>query len=58
VPPAKSAVNLSRMLREELTRDILGAAMVVLNELKLGRDEKLCENALVIELRARGHMVE
>jgi GxxExxY protein len=46
------------MLHEEITRDILGAAMAVLNELKPGLDEKLYENALVIELLARGHTVE
>jgi len=32
--------------------------MAVLNELKPGLDEKLYENALVIELAARGHKVE
>ena len=32
--------------------------MAVLNELKPGLDEKLYENALVIELQARGHTVE
>jgi len=32
--------------------------MVVLNELKPGLDEKLYENALVIELRHRGYTVE
>lgn len=32
--------------------------MAVLNELKPGLDEKLYENALVIELVARGHAVE
>jgi len=46
------------MLHEELTRDIIGAAMEVLNELKPGLDEKLYENALVIELLARGHRVD
>ena len=46
------------MLHEEITKDIIGAAMVVLNELKPGLDEKLYENALVIELCARGHTVE
>ena len=46
------------MKHEELTRDIIGAAMAVLNELKPGLDEKLYENALVIELAARGHTVE
>ena len=46
------------MLHEEITQDIIGAAMAVLNELKPGLDEKLCENALLIELCARGHTVE
>ncbi len=32
--------------------------MAVLNELRPGLDEKLYENALVIELVARGHTVE
>ena len=46
------------MLHEEITKDIIGAAMAVLNELKPGLDEKLYENALVIDLQARGHTVE
>lgn len=46
------------MLHEETTKDIIGAAIAVLNDLKLGLDEKLYENALVIELCARGHTVE
>ena len=46
------------MKHEGITKDIIGAAMVVLNELKPGLDEKLYENALVIELVARGHTVE
>ncbi len=46
------------MLHEEITKDILGAAMAVLNELRPGLDEKLYENALVLELQARGHTVE
>jgi len=44
--------------QEKLTHDIIGAAMAVLNELKPGLDEKLYENALVIELATRGHKVE
>jgi len=32
--------------------------MAVLNELRPGLDEKLYENALVIELRDRGHLVD
>ena len=46
------------MKHEELTKNIIGAAMAVLNELKPGLDEKLYENALVIELAARGHTAE
>lgn len=46
------------MKHEGLTREIIGAAMAVLNELKPGLDEKLYENALVIELEARGHTLE
>ncbi len=51
-------VKLPRMLHAETTQDIIGAAMMVLNELKPGLDEKLYENALLIELRARGHIVD
>jgi len=46
------------MKHELLTRDIIGAAMAVLNELKPGLDEKLYENALVIELVEQGHTIE
>jgi GxxExxY protein len=46
------------MKHEDITKAIIGAAMAVLNELKPGLDEKLYENALVIELVARGHTVE
>jgi len=46
------------MKHEAITKDIIGAAMAVLNELKPGLDEKLYENALLIELAARGHTVE
>jgi GxxExxY protein len=46
------------MKHEELTHQIIGAAMAVLNELKPGLDEKLYENALVLELQAQGHTVE
>jgi len=47
-----------RLLHEDLTRSIIGCAMTVLNTLKPGLDEKLYENALVLELRAHGHHVE
>ncbi len=46
------------MLHEDITQDIIGAAMAVLNELKPGLDEKIYENSLIIELRAHGHTVE
>jgi GxxExxY protein len=46
------------MKHEELTGQIIGAAMTVLNALKPGLDEKLYENALVIEPVALGHSVE
>lgn len=42
----------------ELSEAVIGAAMVVLNTLKPGLKEKAYENALVIELRKRGHLVE
>jgi GxxExxY protein len=40
-----------------LSEAIIGAAMKVLNTRKPGLDEKAYENALVIELRKRGHRV-
>jgi GxxExxY protein len=43
---------------KELSHDVIGAAMKVLNTLKPGLDERIYENALVIELRKRGHMVD
>ena len=46
------------MLHEKLTEDIIGAAMLVLNKLKPGLDEKLYERALALELVKRGHKVE
>src|SRR3989454_8400008 len=46
------------MKHHEITQDIIGAAIAVLNELKPGLDEKLYENALLIELLARGHTME
>jgi GxxExxY protein len=46
------------MKHEELTKEIIGAAMAVLNELRPGLDEELYENALVIELASRGLKAE
>lgn len=45
-------------LHRELSHSIIGAAMKVLNTLRAGLDEKLYENALVIELTKRGHTVD
>jgi len=45
------------LIHEKLSEAIIGAAMTVLNELKPGLDEKLYENALVIELQERGHSI-
>ncbi len=45
------------MILEEVSREIIGAAMEVLNTLKPGLDEKLYERALTIELAHRGHVV-
>lgn len=48
----------NNLVHRELSEAIIGAAMTVLNALRPGLDEKLYENALVIELRKRGHQVE
>ena len=45
------------MLHEELSGKVIGAAMIVLNELKPGQDEKLYERAMIIELKHGGHSV-
>jgi len=45
------------MLHEELSGKVIGAAMIVLNELKPGLDEKLYERAMIIELKHGGHSV-
>src|SRR6187551_489616 len=42
----------------ELSHSIVGAAMTVLNTLKPGLSEKAYENALVIELKKRGHRID
>lgn len=49
---------MPELIHKELSESIIGAAMKVLNALRPGLDEKLYENALVIELRKRGHKVE
>jgi len=52
-----NGANMGNLIHEELSKKIIGAAITVLNELKPGLDEKLYENALVIELRDHGHSV-
>jgi GxxExxY protein len=46
------------MLHSELSEKVIGAAMRVLNELKPGLDEKIYENALVVELQEMGIHIE
>ncbi len=59
----KSALSQEPRMSEnlvhgELTDEIIGAGMTVLNTLKPGLDESICERALIIELRKRGHLVD
>ena len=49
---------LHDLIHKELSEAIIGAAMTVLNTLRPGLDEKLYENALVIELKKQGHRIE
>ena len=48
----------TELIHERLSESIIGAAMTVLNALRPGLDEKLYENALVIELRKKGHKID
>ncbi len=48
----------SMLVHEELSREIIGSAMTVLNHLGPGLNEKLYERALVLELKERGLPVE
>jgi GxxExxY protein len=47
-------MNADGLLHEELSGEIIGAAMQVLNTLRPGLNEKAYENAMVIALRKRG----
>ncbi len=47
-----------RLIHSDLSESIIGAAIRVLNTLKPGLSEKAYENALVIELRKKGHRIE
>ena len=51
-------MDTDKMIHGELSEAIIGASMKVLSALKPGLGEKAYENALVIELRKRGHRVE
>ena len=46
------------VVHPELSHSIVGAALTVLNRLKPGLSEKAYENALVVELKKRGHLIE
>jgi GxxExxY protein len=46
------------VLHQALTKQVIGCAMRVLNELRPGLVEQLYENALIIELTAHRHRVE
>jgi GxxExxY protein len=48
---------MPELIHGELSQQIIGSAMKVLNTLRPGVDEKLYERALIIELRSRGHKV-
>ena len=58
--PADKSLRGPRVpiLHSKLSHSIVGAAIIVLNALKPGLSEKAYENALVIELRKRGHRIE
>jgi GxxExxY protein len=47
-----------KVLHADLCYSIVGSAIKVLNTLKPGLSEKAYENALVIELKKRGHHIE
>ena len=51
-------MNTDQLIYQEQSRSIIGASMTVLNTLKPGLSEKAYENALVIELRKRGHSID
>ena len=51
-------MNSDKLIHPVISEAIIGSAMKVLNTLKPGLDEKAYENALVIELRKRGHKVD
>jgi GxxExxY protein len=50
--------NNRSLIQGDLSGEVIGAAMAVLNALKPGLDEKLYENALVLELLDRDRKIE
>jgi GxxExxY protein len=54
---ARQECDRDRVIHERLSGSIIGAAMTVLSELRPGLQEKLYENALVMELTSRGHRI-
>ena len=46
------------LIHKELSHDIIGAGMKILNELKPGLDEKIYENALAIEIVEVGYEID
>ena len=46
------------LIHKELSHDIIGAGMKILNELKPGLDEKIYENALAIEIVEMGYEID
>jgi GxxExxY protein len=51
-------MSTDKIIHGELSEKIIGAAMLALNTLRPGLNEKAYENALVIELRKRGLKVD
>lgn len=51
-------MNTDKLIHPEISEAIIGSAMKVLNTFRPGLNEKAYENALVIELRKRGHRVD
>ncbi len=49
---------MPELIHRELSGSIIGCAITVLETLRPGHDEKLYENALVLELKANGHNIE
>lgn len=50
--------STDRLIHRQVSEAVIGAAMKVLNTLRPGLNEKAYENALVVELRTRGHVVD